>query len=168
MSLIFKHWLLRDLIGWRCQWCYFGGGGKWKTGEVEKEERDRQTKWLYWLVPPSSVDWDKFKMVEEPTEADASPDQPPSPPLSASLIIIPPSLPLSFSGALCSRSGRSDLTYQLPAAGDVCFFVFAAVTVVHHFLGGLRCSRQIIIDEHIGFLFPQKNTFLWKSWFLPD
>lgn len=73
-------WLSRFLDGWRC-WLWFFlfvGGWKMKDGEVErKSETDRQTEWVYWLVPSSSVDCDKF-ICGNPLKADASPDQPPS------------------------------------------------------------------------------------------
>lgn len=45
------------------------------------------------------------------------------------------------------------------------FFVFTAVTVIYHCLGGLRCRRRIIIDDNTEFLFPEQNTFKNTNFF---
>lgn len=46
-------------------------------------------------------------------------------------------------------------------------FVFLCL-LVHHCLGRLRCRRRIIVDDHIEFLLPQKNTFKNTNFFGND
>lgn len=89
---------------WRCWLCFFFffslvRGVKNEQSEGRQEKPGRQTQRVYWLVPSSSVDCDKFD-CGNPLKADALPHQP----------LLPHHLSLpSFvlQGALCSRSVRS-------------------------------------------------------------
>lgn len=87
---------LEFLGGWRCwlfRWVVENDSpGGWGSKDG-KEEGDRQTERVYWLVSSSSVDCDKFNHGN-PLKADASPDQLPHH-LSVSVSFLCPSVVLS-------------------------------------------------------------------------
>lgn len=90
------------------------------------------------------------------TEADASPDQP-LPSLSSSSSS-PSSFRLSllsFSSAHCSRSGRSDITYPIPAAAASARFSFFMIIIPQ-----LWQAFSAIKGPFIEFLFPEKKNML--------